>query len=124
KPVAGDQGGDSGPPGRAADPGGDARDPALAARRLVAVLGTIDDLAPRLGLEAVHQGVRTAVRVVWLSDGGRSLWSVFQRLFQAIRVTAILTFSNPDKNGKKVAAPGLNGAPGASRRWLPIYVPR
>src|SRR5437764_7379214 len=32
KPVAGDQGGDSGPPGRAADPRGDARDPALAAR--------------------------------------------------------------------------------------------
>src|SRR5947208_12683790 len=31
-------------------------------RRLVAVLGTIDDLAPRLWLEAVRQGVRMAVR--------------------------------------------------------------
>ena len=61
-------------------------------RRLVAVLGTIDDLAPRLGLEAVRQGVRTSVRVVWLSDGGRGLWSVFQCLFQAVGAVAILDF--------------------------------
>src|SRR5437764_838410 len=56
KPVAGDQGGDSGPPGRAADPRGDARDPALAARRLVAVLGTIDDLAPGWGWKRCAKG--------------------------------------------------------------------
>src|SRR5437764_5666661 len=41
----------------------------LCQRRLVAVLGAIDDLAPRFWLEAVRQGVRTAMRVVWLSDG-------------------------------------------------------
>src|SRR2546430_3037014 len=64
----------------------------LCQRRLVAVLGAIDDLTPRLWLEAVRQGVRTAMRVVWLSDGGRGLWSVFQCLFQAVRVTAILDF--------------------------------
>jgi hypothetical protein len=40
----------------------------LCQRRLVAVLGTIDDLAPRLWLEAVRQGVHTAMRVVWLLD--------------------------------------------------------
>ena len=62
----------------------------LCQRRLVAVLGAIDDLAPRLWLEAVRQGVRTAMQVVWLSDGGRGLWSVFQRLFQAVGAVAIL----------------------------------
>jgi len=40
----------------------------LCQRRLVAVLGTIDDLSPRLWLEAVRQGIRTAVQVVWLSE--------------------------------------------------------
>ena len=40
--------------------------PRLCQRRLVAVLGSIDEFAPRLWLEAVRQQVRTAVRVVWL----------------------------------------------------------
>ena len=116
--MAGDQGGDSGPPGRAADPRGDARDPALAARRLVAVLGTIDDLAPRLWLEAVRQGVRTAMRVVWLSDGGRGLWSVFQCLFQAVRVTAILDFYHAAQNLYKGASAWLDGRTRACQQWF------
>src|SRR6266851_6750785 len=35
-------------------------------RRLVAVLGDIDALTPRLWLEAVRQGISTAPQVVWL----------------------------------------------------------
>jgi hypothetical protein len=61
-------------------------------------LGPTDDLAPRLWLEAVRPGVRTAVQVVWLSDGGRGLWSVFQRLFQGVGVTAILDFYHAAQN--------------------------
>jgi len=85
-------------------------------------LGTIDDLAPRLGLEAVRQGVRTAVRVVWLSDGGRGLWSVFQRLFQAIRVTAILDFYHAAQNRYKGASAWLDGRTRACQQWFAIYV--
>jgi hypothetical protein len=70
----------------------------LCQRRLVVVLGTIDDLAPRLLLEAVRQQVRTAVQVVWLADGGQGLWTVFQRLFQAIGVTTILDFYQAAQN--------------------------
>ena len=44
--------------------------PQLHQRRLVAVLGSIDALRPRLWLEALCQGVLTAPKVVWLSDGG------------------------------------------------------
>ena len=43
-------------------------------RRLVAVLGDIEALTPRLWLEAVCQGSRSAAQVVWLSDGGRGWW--------------------------------------------------
>src|SRR5262249_35469500 len=50
----------------------------LAQRRLVAVLGDIDALAPRLWLEALRQGIRSAPQVVWLSDGGRGLWRLFE----------------------------------------------
>jgi hypothetical protein len=81
----------------------------LCQRRLVAVLGTIDDLAPRLGLEAVRQGVRTAVQGVWLSDGGRGFWSVFQRLFQAVGVIAILDFYHAAQNLYKGASAWLDG---------------
>jgi hypothetical protein len=90
----------------------------LCQRRLVAVLGTIDDLAPRLWLEAVRQGVRTAVRVVWLSDGGRGLWSVFQRLFRAVGVTAILDFYHAAQNLYKGASAWLDGRTRACQRWL------
>ena len=64
----------------------------LCQRRLVAVLGTIADLTPRLWLEAVRQRVHTAVQVVWLADGGRGFWTVFQRCFQAVGATAMLDF--------------------------------
>ena len=45
----------------------------LRQRRLVAVLGDMDALKPRLWLEAVRQGISTAPQVVWLSDGARGL---------------------------------------------------
>jgi hypothetical protein len=90
----------------------------LCQRRLVAVLGTIDDLAPRLWLEAVRQGVRTAVRVVWLSEGGRGLGSVFQRLFRAVGVTAILDFYQAAQNLYKGASAWLDGRTRACQRWF------
>jgi len=46
----------------------------LRPRRLVAVLGDIEALTPRVWLEAVRQRIRTAPQVVWRSDGARGLW--------------------------------------------------
>jgi hypothetical protein len=43
-------------------------------RRLVAVLGDIEALKPRVWFEAVRQGISTAPQVVWLSDGARGVW--------------------------------------------------
>ena len=90
----------------------------LCQRRLVAVLGAVDDLAPRLWLEAVRQGVRTSVRVVWLSDGGRGLWSVFQRLFQAVGAVAILDFYHAAQNLYKGASAWLDGRTRACQQWF------
>ena len=50
-------------------------------RRLVAVLGDIEALSPRLWGEAVRQGILQAPHVVWLSDGGRGLWRLFEERF-------------------------------------------
>lgn len=41
----------------------------FAQRRLVAVLGSVDALEPRLWLGAVQQGILSAKTVVWLCDG-------------------------------------------------------
>jgi hypothetical protein len=90
----------------------------LCQRRLVAVVGPIDDLAPRLWLEAVRQGVHTAMQVVWLSDGGRGFWTVFQRLFQAVGVTAILDFYHAAQNLYKGASAWLDGRTRACQRWF------
>src|SRR2546428_12729796 len=67
----------------------------LRQRRLVAVLGDIEALQPRVWLEAVRQGIGTDPPVVWLRDGARGLW-------------------RPD--GGPVAAPAP-GVPGSFPRW-------
>jgi hypothetical protein len=90
----------------------------LCQRRLVAVLGTIDELSPRLWLEAVRQGAHTTMRVVWLSDGGRGLWSVFQRLFQAVGAVAILDFYHATQNLYKGASAWLDGRTRACQQWF------
>jgi hypothetical protein len=63
----------------------------LQQRRLVAVLGSIDALQPRLQLEALRQGIMTATTVVWLSDGARGFWRLFEQSFAHLAV-GILDF--------------------------------
>lgn len=60
-------------------------------RRLVAVLGDINDLKPRLQLEALSQGATTATQVVWISDGARGFWRLYRECF-AEHAIGILDF--------------------------------
>jgi hypothetical protein len=60
-------------------------------RRLVAVLGDINALKPRLQLEALRQGVTTATQVVWISDGARGFWRLYREGFAQYAV-GILDF--------------------------------
>lgn len=55
--------------------------PQLLHRRVVAVLGNIDAFIPRLRLEARRQAFESAPQVIWLSDGGRGFWRVYQTCF-------------------------------------------
>ena len=63
----------------------------LTARRLVAVLGDIDALQLRLRWLAITQGLLTARRVVWISDGARGLWRIYETSF-ASHAKGILDF--------------------------------
>lgn len=49
-------------------------------RRLVAVLGTVDDLKSRLQHEAHRQGIDKARQVAWISDGARGFWRQYPRM--------------------------------------------
>jgi len=86
-------------------------------RRLVAVLGDVDALKPRLWLEAVRQGIRQAPQVVWLSDGARGLWRLYEERFAAHAV-GILDFYHAVQYLWKGTAAWLDGRTTQARRWF------
>ena len=86
-------------------------------RRLVAVLGDIDALKPRLWLEAVCQGISTAPQVVWLSDGARGLGRLYDERLAASAV-GILDFYHAVQYLWKGAAAWLDGRTTQARRWF------
>lgn len=65
--------------------------PKLLHRRLVAVLGDIDQFIPHLQWEAKRQAFESAPQVIWLSDGGRGFWRVYRTCF-AHSAVAVLDF--------------------------------
>jgi hypothetical protein len=89
----------------------------LKQRRLVAVLGDIDTLKPQLWLESVRQGILSSQRVVWLSDGGRGFWRLFEERF-ARYATGILDFYHAAQNLWKGAKAWLDGRTQRSRDWF------
>jgi hypothetical protein len=91
--------------------------PRLVQRRLVAVLGDMDALTPRLWLEALRQGIRTAPPVVWLSDGGRGLWRLFEERF-ARHAVGVLDFYHAAQQLWPAAAAWLDGRTTQARRWF------
>jgi hypothetical protein len=86
-------------------------------RRLVAVLGDIEALSPRLWGEAVRQGILQAPQVVWLSDGGRGLWRLFEERF-AGHARGILDFYHAAQQLWKGAAAWLDGRTAQARQWF------
>jgi len=50
-------------------------------RRVVALLGNIEALQSRLCLESARQGMDKASQVVWISDGARGFWRLFEACF-------------------------------------------
>jgi hypothetical protein len=90
--------------------------PRLRQRRLVAVLGDIDALKPRLWLEAVRQSISTAPQVVWLSEGARGWWRLYDERWAASAM-GILDFDHAVQYLWKGAAAWLDGRTTQARRW-------
>jgi hypothetical protein len=86
-------------------------------RRLVAVLGDMEALKPRLWLEAVRQGICHAPQVVWLSDGARGLWRLYDERLAAYAM-GILDFYHAAQHLWKGAAAWLDGRTTQARRWF------
>ena len=86
-------------------------------RWLGAVLGDIEALAPRLGGEAVRQGLLSAPQVVWLSDGGRGVWRLVEERC-ARHATGILDLYPAVQHWWQGAAAGVDGRPTQARRWF------
>jgi hypothetical protein len=86
-------------------------------RRLVAVLGTIDEFQARLWLTSVKEGILQARTVVWLSDGGRGFWRVFNEQF-ACYACGILDFYHASQNLWKGARAWLDGRTTTAREWF------
>jgi len=89
----------------------------LKQRRLVAVLGDVDALKPRLWLESIRQGILRSPRVVWLADGGRGFWRLFDERF-APYATGILDFYHAAQNLWKGAKIWLDGRTQRARDWF------
>ncbi len=88
-------------------------------RRLVAVLGNIEALRPRLWLEALRQGLRQASQVVWLSDGGPGFWGLYQDCFAHCAI-GILDFYHAAQNLWKAAAACLDARTTKARKWFEL----
>jgi hypothetical protein len=65
--------------------------PQLLHRRVVAVLGNVDAFIPLLRLESRRQDFEAAPQIIWLSDGGRGFWRVYETCFAHCAV-AVLDF--------------------------------
>jgi hypothetical protein len=91
----------------------------LVHRRVVAVLGSVDDLRPRLWGEALRQGILTAPCVAWLSDGGRGLWRIFQEQFAAYAV-GILDFYHVMEHVWHGAKVWFDGRTRQARHWFTL----
>ena len=89
----------------------------LTQRRLVAVLGDIDALNPRLWLEAMRQGIQSSPQVVWLSDGARGFWRLYDTRFAAYAV-GVLDFYHVAQNLWSGAKAWLDGRTQNARNWF------
>jgi len=93
--------------------------PQLYQRRLVAVLGDIDALRPRLWLEALRQSILTAPQVVWLSDGGVGFWGFYTDYLSSFAI-GILDFYHAVQNLWKGAQAWLDGRSKKARQWFSL----
>jgi len=85
--------------------------------RVAAVLGDVDELSERMWLEALKQGVDQAPQVVWLSDGGRGFWRLFDERFRSYAV-GVLDFYHAAQNIWSGVKVWLDGRTHHAKAWF------
>lgn len=85
--------------------------------RVAAVLGNVDELSERMWLEALKQGIKQAVQVVWLSDGGRGLWRLFDERFCSCAM-GVLDFYHATQNIWSGVKVWLDGRTHHAKSWF------
>jgi hypothetical protein len=86
-------------------------------RRLVAVLGDIDTFANYLWIEARRQGIHQSREVLWLSDGARGFWRLFDERL-ASYAHGVLDFYHASQNLWQAAKLWLDGRTTRARSWF------
>jgi hypothetical protein len=89
----------------------------LEQRRLVAVVGSLDQFGPRLWLEAIRQGIQQAPHVIWLSDGAKGLWGLFDTWF-APYAQGVLDFYHAAQQLWRGAQVWLDGRTRQAKAWF------
>jgi hypothetical protein len=87
-------------------------------RRLIAVLGNIHDLAPRLMVEALRSGLQNASKVVWLSDGAVGFWNLYYQFLEPLNVVGVLDFYHAAGHLWSAAAAYKDGRTRAAKDWF------
>lgn len=85
--------------------------------RVAAVLGDVDQLSERMWLEALKQGIRQAPLVVWLSDGGRGFWRLFDERFRDHAI-GVLDFYHAAQNIWAGVKAWLDGRTQHAKSWF------
>ena len=86
-------------------------------KRVVAVLGTVDEFKPVLWLISVKEGIVQCPTVVWLSDGGKGFWRIFRECYSSF-ATGILDFYHAVQNVWKGAKVWLDGRTKKALSWF------
>jgi len=85
--------------------------------RVAAVLGDVDQLSERMWLEALKQGITQAPQVVWLSDGGRGFWRLFDERFHSYAL-GVLDFYHAAQNVWSGVKVWLDGRTNQAKSWF------
>lgn len=86
-------------------------------RRVVGVLGGPEDIESRLWSAAKKEGILHAPKVVWVCDGAKWLWGIFQRRF-APYARPVLDFYHVVQYIWKAASIWLDGRTRRCRDWF------
>ena len=85
-------------------------------RRLVAVIGPLEQFIPVLQFEAHRQSMDSAPQVIWISDGGRGFWRVYRQCFAHCAI-AVLDFYHATGHLWRAATALFNHQAG-QRQWF------